>query len=74
MKDVVVNGVYRHFKGNIIKVISLATNTENLEPMVVYKHINDDNIWVRPKNMFLSKVDKNKYPNTEQEYRFELVK
>ena len=74
MKDVVVNGVYRHFKGNIIKVISLTTNTENLEPMVVYKHINDDNIWVRPKNMFLSKVDKNKYPNTEQEYRFELVK
>lgn len=74
MKDVVVNGVYRHFKGNIIKVISLATNTENLEPMVVYKHINDDNKWVRPKNMFLSKVDKNKYPNTEQEYRFELVK
>ena len=39
--------------------------------MVVYEH--DGDIWVRPYDMFISKVDKVKYPDVEQEYRFELL-
>lgn len=63
--------VYRHFKGNIITIIDIARHTETLEEMVVYRH--DGEVWVRPLAMFLSKVDKEKYPNAKQTYRFELV-
>ena len=68
---VIVGRKYRHFKGFIIKVITIAKNTETLEDMVVYDH--DGDIWVRPYDMFISKVDKVKYPDVEQVYRFELL-
>lgn len=69
--EVIVGRKYRHFKGFIIKVITIAKNTETLENMVVYDH--DGDIWVRPYDMFISKVDKVKYPDVSQEYRFELL-
>ncbi len=62
---------YRHFKGAICEIIAVAKDSETLEDMVVYKH--EGQIWVRPYKMFTSLVDKEKYPNTEQEYRFELI-
>ncbi len=61
---------YKHFKGTIYTVIAIAKNTETLEELVIYKHDND--VWARPLDMFISKVDKEKYPNVNQEYRFEL--
>lgn len=69
--EVIVGKNYKHFKGTIYTVIAIAKNSETLEDMVVYKH--DDNIWVRPYDMFISKVDKEKYPDVEQTYRFELI-
>lgn len=62
---------YKHFKGITVKVIAIAKNSETLEDMVVYTH--NDDVWVRPYDMFISKVDKEKYPNIKQVYRFELV-
>lgn len=42
--------------------------------LILYKKLDDDSvIYARPKDMFLSKVDKEKYPDVKQEYRFELV-
>jgi hypothetical protein len=55
-----------------MKVICVCKHTETEEELVVYEH--NGKIWARPKDMFLSKVDKEKYPNITQEYRFELVK
>lgn len=66
-----VGQTYRHFKGNIITILEIAKHTETLEEMVVYKH--DEEVWVRPLEMFLEKVDKEKYPDVEQVYRFELI-
>lgn len=44
---------YRHFKGNIYKVLHLAKHSETLEDIVVYQAMyGDRGIWVRPKNMF----------------------
>ena len=64
---------YKHFKGAIVEVLELAKDSETLEEMVVYKHEGTNEIWVRPLSMFLSKVDKEKYPDVKQEYRFEKI-
>ena len=62
---------YRHFKGNVYQVIAIAKHTETNEDLVVYSC--DDKIWSRPYDMFISPVDKEKYPEIEQIYRFELI-
>lgn len=64
---------YRHFKGNVIEVLEIAKHTETLEELVIYKHIDTNNIWARPLDMFNSLTDKEKYPNVIQNYRFELI-
>lgn len=65
---------YRHFKGHLYQVINIAKDSETLKDVVVYQDLSDDTkIWVRDYDMFLSKVDKEKYPEVKQEYRFELV-
>ncbi len=71
MNKPIVGEIYKHFKGNIIKIIAVGKNTETLEEMVVYEHNND--VWIRPISMFMSKVDKEKYPDVKQDYRFEKV-
>ena len=68
-----VGKVYKHFKGNVIKVIAIAKNTETMEDLVIYEHQITKEIWARPYDMFNSLVDKEKYPDVEQEYRFEEV-
>jgi len=74
MRKVLVNRIYRHFKGNFYKVICIANHSETNEKMVVYQALyEEDTYYVRPYEMFNSKVDKKKYPDIEQEYRFELV-
>lgn len=41
--------------------------------MVIYRKLyGDGGLWVRPKSMFLEKVDREKYPDAEQTYRFEV--
>ena len=72
--EVIIGGIYRHFKGHIYKVLYVAIDSETLDDVVVYQDTTDvSKIWVRKKDMFLSKVDRNKYPNITQEYRFELI-
>ena len=63
---------YRHFKiGKIVTVIGISRHTETEEVSVVYDY--EENIWNRPLEMFMSEVDRRKYPNVSQKYRFELV-
>lgn len=63
---------YKHFKGKIVEIICIAKDSETLEDMVVYKE-EDETIWIRNYKMFTSLVDKKKYPNVNQTYRFEKV-
>lgn len=71
---VLENRIYRHFKGNNYKVLCVAMHTETQEMMVVYQALYGDyKYFVRPYDMFVSKVDHDKYPDVKQKYRFELV-
>lgn len=75
MRKIKLNTIYRHFKGNLYLVMDLVVNSETNDIMVLYKALYDDlKLYVRPLNMFLSEVDKEKYPNVKQKYRFEEVK
>lgn len=69
--------IFKHFKGDFYQVLTVAKHTETGEEMVVYcslrTYMNGKAIWVRSKDMFLSEVDREKYPYAEQEYRFVKV-
>ena len=74
MRDIKLHGVYRHFKGRFYLVEDVATHSETGEEYVVYRQLyGEGKLWIRPKAMFLEGVDRVKYPDCRQEYRFELV-
>ena len=63
---------YKHFKlGKIVTVIGISRHTETEEITVVYEY--EGTIWNRPLEMFMSEVDREKYKNVSQKYRFEKV-
>lgn len=65
----------------IYKLLYVSTHSETKELLVNYEAMYEDetkgvrlyHICSRPIEMFISKVDTNKYPNIKQKYRFELV-
>ena len=65
---------FKHFKGNIYKVIEVGIHSEDAGCMVIYVSENDKSlVWVRPLEMFVSEVDKVKYPDVKQKMRFECL-
>ncbi len=78
--------IVKHFKRETLSAEELATNmylyqiigtaehTETKEKLIVYKALYDkDFMCARPYDMFMSEVDREKYPDIKQKYRFELV-
>lgn len=56
----------------LYRVIGIGKNSETLEEQVVYQALYGTNdIWIRPKNEFCEPVDKQKYPDVKQEFKFE---
>lgn len=72
-----------HFKNTLNKdkpainymyrILGIGKHTENGEQLVAYQSLNDGRVWFRPYDMFVSEVDKDKYPDTTQKYRLEKV-
>jgi hypothetical protein len=56
MKNLEIGAVYKHYKGTKAKVLAEGFHSETLEPMVIYLHLEDGVVWVRPKEMFLGNV------------------
>ena len=73
MQELQIGRVYRHFKGDYYLVEGLAHDSESGVPCVIYRKLyGDGGLWVRPLEMFLSRVDREKYPEVRQEYRLQL--
>lgn len=72
-RELKIGGLYRHFKGGLYKVLCTALHTETQESLVIYQSLETDKIFARPYDMFMSEVDRVKYPNAPQKYRLELV-
>lgn len=66
--------IYRHFKGNVYQIITIARHSETNIKMVVYQQLYAPyGVYVRTLDMFMSKIDTKKYPKEKQIYRFERI-
>ena len=73
-REIVIGGLYRHFKGKYYYVKDIAIHSETGEKYVVYQQLYSElNTYVRPYEMFMSEVDREKYPSVEQKWRFEKI-
>ncbi len=71
MDEIVIGGIYKHFKGNEYKILAVAKHSESLEDMVVYQALyGSGDIWVRPKDMFLEEIER----DGKTFKRFEFIK
>ena len=72
MSELKIKGIYKHFKGDYYIVEDIALDSETKREMVVYRALYENSqLYVRDLEMFTSLVDKEKYPDVKQKYRFQ---
>ncbi len=57
MQEILLNKTYKHYKGNVYKVIALGKHSETTEEMVIYQSVTNGDIWCRPKNMWFDRIN-----------------
>ena len=79
MREIKIGKIYKHFKGKLYIVLDVVNDVETIEhkelqKVVIYQALYGDNLkWARSYNSFNSEMDRNKYPEINQQYRFEEV-
>lgn len=79
MREIKVGNIYKHFKNKYYVVIDIvndceSNNDDEYKKIVIYRALYGEYLtWARPYEMFASEVDRDKYPDVEQKYRFEDV-
>ena len=59
MQEITIGKTYRHYKGNLYKIIALGKHSETLEDMIIYQAVRDGKVWVRPAKMWNEGADNN---------------
>ncbi len=75
MQDLIIHGIYRHYKGDYYIVEDIAIHSETDEELVIYRALYGNNtLYARPKKMFLEEIPASKIPKNQpiQKHRFEL--
>lgn len=57
MQKAEIGATYRHYKGNIYKIIAFAKHSETMEDMIIYQSVKDGATWARPASMWNDVVD-----------------
>lgn len=57
MQEITIGKTYKHYKGNLYKIIAQAKHSETCEDMIVYQSVTDGKTWVRPAGMWNEVVD-----------------
>ena len=79
MREIKIGSIYKHFKDKYYIVIDIVNDCESnndleYKKIVIYKALYGEFLtWARPYEMFASEVDREKYPEVKQKYRFEEV-
>lgn len=69
-RETVTDGSQRY----LYRVVGFAKHTETDEDLVVYQALYPPfGMWARPRSMFEGLVDRDKYPNATQRWRFEKL-
>ncbi len=74
MREIKAGEYYRHFKGGQYQVTAIARDANTEEKVVVYQALyGEEDFWVRPYEEFVGPVDREKYPDAGQTWRFEKI-
>lgn len=71
MNDLIIGGIYLHYKNKKYKVLGTAIHSETLEEVVIYEALYENplgKMWVRPKKMFCETISTDQYKGPRFKY------
>lgn len=75
MRELKIKGIYKHFKGDYYLVEDIAKSSDDgITPFVIYRKLyGDGSLFIRELEDFLGEINKDKYPDIKEKYKFELI-